>query len=310
DDHAKTLTKTIILTFTMISHLPVEIILQIFQIIYYSKPKNRPYEQYQTLRSCLLVNRFWCINVTSILWSRVFAPDSLVRLGAISKYISCLNPEKFQLLLDAGMKFSKRTEYNQLFDYPSFLKELQFDIFLKDLSAWCIEYYRCRNLKFQNLVLRTLLELFSERGAKLEVFYMKKVYKCAFPFYHTDLRYLDFSVLTSVNVKGIFANCKKMRLEGDVLMLSNIIEIFTKICNNIEHLTLDSPNIGPRILQNEFCNFMDPKSHSFLNDEIDRKKILSTILSKSFSATQSNALVSLITSQRKLKILVLTNQST
>ncbi|CAG8807291.1 38329_t:CDS:1, partial [Gigaspora margarita] len=286
-----------------------EIILQIFQIIYYSKPKNRPYEQYQTLRTCLLVNRFWCINVTSILWSRVFAANSLVRLGAINKYISCLKPEKFQYLLDAGMKFSKRTEYNQLFDYPSFLKELQFDIFLKDLSIWCIENgsYHCHNLKFHNLVLKTLLELFSERGAKLEIFYMKQVYKSAFPSYHTELRYLDFNVLTSVNIKGMFANCKKIRLEGDVLMINNIIDIFTKIFNNVEHLTLDSPNIGPKILQN---NFLNPTSYTILNDdEIDKKQIISTILSKSFSITQSNSLTCLIISQRKLKTLVLSNQS-
>ncbi|CAG8567923.1 12073_t:CDS:1 [Cetraspora pellucida] len=291
----------------MISCLPVEILLQIFLAIYYSKPKSRPYEQYQTLHSCLLVNRFWCVNVISILWSRVFSSDSLVRLGAINKYISCLNPEKYQLLLDAGMKFPKRSE-RQLFDYPSFLKELQFDIFLKDLSVWCIEHggYRCHNLKFQNLMLKTLLELFSERGAKLDVFYMKDVYRSAFPSYHTELKHLDFSVLTSVNVKEMFLNCKKMRLEGDVLALDNIIDIFTSICNNIEHLTLDSPNIEPKVLQNGVFNFLDPTSDSFLSNEIDRKETLSKILIK--SSNKSSAIANLIVSQRKLKTLVLVNR--
>ncbi|CAG8769619.1 7504_t:CDS:1, partial [Racocetra persica] len=175
------------------------------------------------------------------------------------------------------------------------------------LSVWCIEHggNRCRNLKFHNLVLKTLLELFSERGAKLEVFYMKNVYRSAFPSYHTELKHLDFSVLTSVNVKEMFVNCKKMRLEGDVLALDNLINIFTTICNNIEHLTLDSPNIEPKVLQNGTKNFLNPKSDSFLSNEIDRKEVLSKILSK---CNRPSAIASLIVSQRKLRTLVLINQ--
>ncbi|CAG8439834.1 2570_t:CDS:2 [Acaulospora morrowiae] len=220
----------------MASRLPAEVLCPIFQEIYNSRPKSRPHEQYRDLFSCLMVNRFWCRNVISYIWSSVFTPHSPVRYGAIDKYISCLSPSKLEVLTYAGVQLTNVPSTPPIFDYPAFLKSLRFEIFLRDVFDWCHEH---DSSQYHDLVIKALIELFAERGARLETFEMKFVDKKAFPGYREKLERLNLNFICEDRFRSLFCNIKKLWLGKDAIESTGLAERISWICNNVEYMTLD-----------------------------------------------------------------------
>src|SRR4051812_41194782 len=111
--------------------------------------KNIPIEDKKTLRSCLMVNRSMCKIVILVLWNNPFRylqdkphnqsiqrkfseHDDTIRMKTnqkklINVYLSCMDDESLNILNDHGIQITKRDKPT-LFDYPSLLRELQYDI--------------------------------------------------------------------------------------------------------------------------------------------------------------------------------------
>ncbi|CAI2174075.1 13273_t:CDS:2 [Funneliformis geosporum] len=114
-------------------HIPTECFQCIFSFIE---------DDYQTLYSILLVNRTWCQNVIPILWKKPFTlscdaePSSFWKI--ITIYLSYL-PDDFVDIPE--MQNIKQCTYKQstIFDYVSFLKELNFKKLYEAISRWATE---------------------------------------------------------------------------------------------------------------------------------------------------------------------------
>ncbi|KAG9304531.1 hypothetical protein G9A89_020095 [Geosiphon pyriformis] len=114
----------------MNDQLPCETLQQILSYLAGAKDSN-------SLFSCLLVNRAWCVNATSVLWRRPFelCPTDASRAVLVQRCLSLLPKEvKVKLgLLGANIKTNEPK-----FDYPAFLRELS----LVDLFRAVSEYYK------------------------------------------------------------------------------------------------------------------------------------------------------------------------
>ena len=133
-------------------------------------------EEYPTsLRSCLLVNRFWCEIAVRILWKnvwnfpismyyghRIYAP-----LSILSTLIACLPNESKNLLYENGIFIQTPTPNLPLFNYISFIKTLLLykieRIFNDALRNQQI--YAASN---QHLILQELLKAFMNQISSLK----------------------------------------------------------------------------------------------------------------------------------------------
>ena|ERR1051325_9824926 len=113
-----------------ISHLPTECLRCILSFV--------EDDDIQTLRSTLLLNRTWCKNTVPILWKKPFtlsasSPLSLEKIIPI--YLSYL-PEDFLEIPE--MQNIKQFVYKRsiIFDYASFLKELDYKKLYDVISEW------------------------------------------------------------------------------------------------------------------------------------------------------------------------------
>src|SRR5215208_1094989 len=82
-----------------------------------------------SLRSCLLVNRFWCKIAVRILWKHVLnVPNGTCfrSYAILSTLIACLPDESKNLLSENGISIMTPTPKSPLFNYISFIKALSF----------------------------------------------------------------------------------------------------------------------------------------------------------------------------------------
>jgi hypothetical protein len=116
------------------------------QIISYLEDDNK------SLHSCLLVNRFWCYNTVSTLWSRPWRSYELTQTSAtslIQTYIDCLSEESKVKLYNNGITCRKNKSITPAFDYPSFLRSLDYDYMCWSVSQWLISCWLYRVLNYE-----------------------------------------------------------------------------------------------------------------------------------------------------------------
>ncbi|RHZ54316.1 hypothetical protein Glove_428g49 [Diversispora epigaea] len=101
-----------------------------------------------SLHSWILVNRSLGQVAISLLWSNPFDQILLENQSRshllIETYLSCLDKEKRQILLDEGLDIPLKSS---LFDYPIFLKKLHIEVLQLSLIQWWTNNttYRIRN---------------------------------------------------------------------------------------------------------------------------------------------------------------------
>ena len=123
-------------------------------------------EGYPTsLRSCLLVNRFWCKIAVRILWKNVWNdPDSMhhghrkyAQLSILSTLIACLPNKSKNLLYENGISILTPTPKSPLFNYISFIKALSFSN-IKYVVEVTLNNQQINTSKNNYLVIQELLE--------------------------------------------------------------------------------------------------------------------------------------------------------
>src|SRR5436305_2549943 len=101
--------------FLKMCQLPVDCLNEIFECLEEDKT---------TLQSCLLVNRLWCEVSVRILWKSVLNCNTL---------ITCLLNESKEILHENGIIIPTPTSKPPLFNYISFIKNLEIDNIIKSL---------------------------------------------------------------------------------------------------------------------------------------------------------------------------------
>src|SRR5437763_7535511 len=147
-----------------------------------------------SLYSWTLVNRSWCQVAISLLWSHPFTnmrfdgnDNNKIGYFLIRTYISCLSDEARQLLIDEGhnIKISKT-----LFDYPSYLKELNIGNVQASIGQWCektTDYMLKQKAQFQTVESLILEMLFNKCNG------LKKLDCELQQFYYNNADFVSFT---------------------------------------------------------------------------------------------------------------------
>ncbi|CAG8505865.1 3326_t:CDS:2 [Funneliformis mosseae] len=202
-----------------------------------------PNHHLNDLHSCLLVNKEWCESTVPVLWSSVFYPIQTIRIDAITTYLSCLSSEKRQLLQrQAEVNIPLPKKYKKpKFEYASYLLELNFDKFLKTIFSWCKKYRKPYRIARRNeLIIRSLLELFSSQGANIKYFAMNNVPNyLLYDDYFNDLKSIDFNFLAESHLRNCLSSVTELRLEWDALALDGFLPALEQTCRSLKIIHTD-----------------------------------------------------------------------
>ncbi|CAB5375482.1 uncharacterized protein OCT59_017381 [Rhizophagus irregularis] len=120
--------------YTMANLLHSDCLLRIFQYLE---------EDYVTLYSCSLVDRYWCQTVIPILWSNTLRIKELKEKSEtiqgyliINTYLSTLPIEKKQLFIDKGINLSSISNYLPTFNYSSYLRVIDMRCLFLFVKSW------------------------------------------------------------------------------------------------------------------------------------------------------------------------------
>ncbi|CAG8449927.1 6010_t:CDS:1 [Diversispora eburnea] len=194
----------------------------------------------KTLHCCLLVNRFWCKNVIKLLWSH---PFSLIEAGKpnvgnslISTYVLFLKDEEIALLLNRSIDIFNNNP--PLFNYPSFLNELNCSTLTSAILNWLFAKKLPMDWNEVSLLVKSLCELFMRSCTN---FYSLKISLPSFDFVWD---YLDF--FNIFNVQPGLSNLTKFQLvivgECNIREISNLTKFLTslpKICTGVKELYIE-----------------------------------------------------------------------
>src|SRR3990170_8785990 len=121
-----------------------------------------------SLRSCLLVNRFWCKIAVRILWKNIWNfQDSMyyeshreyVLLSMLSTLLACLPNKSKNLLYENGISILTPTPKSPLFNYISFIKALSFSN-IEYIVKVTLDNQPINTSKNKSLVMQELLKTF------------------------------------------------------------------------------------------------------------------------------------------------------
>jgi len=222
----------------MASQLPPQVLKKIFQNIHGYRGCYRSNEHLNNLYSCLLVNKKWCASAVPILWSAVFYPIQTIRIGTITTYLSCLSLENRKILQNqAGINIPIKYD-RPAFQYASYLTELNLDKLLKTIFSWCKKHRKpYRNTKRNELIIRSLLELFSSNCAKIKYLAMNNVANyLLYDEYFDNLNTIDFKLLAEPNIRDCLSSVKELRLGWDALALDGFLAALGYTCRSLEIL--------------------------------------------------------------------------
>ncbi|RGB36612.1 hypothetical protein C1646_757918 [Rhizophagus diaphanus] len=126
---------------------------------------------YSTLHSCILVNRFWCNLATPLLWENPFSIRT-ENYNFIEIYLQFLNDD-FKTKLKEYNIIKNSLSSKTLFNYPSYLKYLNIHKLIISVQEW----YDASNIKatksensvldFKGLICISLFKIFIENEVNL-----------------------------------------------------------------------------------------------------------------------------------------------
>ncbi|RHZ76121.1 hypothetical protein Glove_203g55 [Diversispora epigaea] len=225
------------------------------------------------LFSSLFVSRDWCASVVPILWKKPFNLAALMsRLTSddpglvIRTYISCLQKSDKELL---------RFQYDDLlpsFDYPSFIRELDFEELYYEISKWISTNFIAKNIDKKISKNSNISDNFDQRKFTLTKMILKLIFEKCPSF---DYLYLDVGRLSN-----------------------NFINILIELCEQINPICLQ--RLGFLDYRGVMNNTTKPE-YDILNSLSKICKEIMCMKIRSFSAPTSDSIISLIQGQRNLQ---------
>ncbi|CAG8831520.1 2752_t:CDS:1, partial [Racocetra persica] len=117
----------------MVEKLPAETLHEIFEHMIQNDHGNENLSH--LLFPCLLVSRSWCLNMIEVLWSRPFHLMRKTSSKLIQVYLDSLSKAERKELAIAGINITVNPS-KTLFDYMSFLKDLNFEFIYHSSQSW------------------------------------------------------------------------------------------------------------------------------------------------------------------------------
>ncbi|CAB5192137.1 unnamed protein product [Rhizophagus irregularis] len=123
---------------------------------------------FSTLYSCILVNRLWCRLAIPLLWEDPFSKHDPKNYHYIEIYLSKLNEDDKAKFNEYGIKYDLLRSNSTLFNYPSFIKYLNYGSIYRSIKKWIFILVDDDDfMEVEELVYKSLLEIFIKNEGKL-----------------------------------------------------------------------------------------------------------------------------------------------
>ncbi|CAB5192158.1 unnamed protein product [Rhizophagus irregularis] len=126
---------------------------------------------FSTLYSCILVNRLWCRLAVPLLWEDPFSKHDPKNCHFIEIYLSKSNEDDKAKFNEYGIKYDLLRSNNTLFNYPSFIKYLNYEGTYRSVKEWIDILVDDDDLnEVGELICKSLLEIFIKNEGILHSF--------------------------------------------------------------------------------------------------------------------------------------------
>ncbi|RIB27772.1 hypothetical protein C2G38_2239923 [Gigaspora rosea] len=208
-----------------INLLSTEILKEIFENIIISDT-TRSCNSMSNLRPCISVSRHWCKTAIPILWRTPifpgeYSPEKTTKLLARS-YLLCLPKDKRVYIKNEGIFFPPAPRKKKpLFDYPAFLRILDFDRISEMAKFWIIHRRTLPKPKvyYMDILKETFCELFMERAEMIH--FINHSGNIKVPIFDNK----------SPNLQKL-RKIQFVERDDDVTFIENIINV----ANNLQHI--------------------------------------------------------------------------
>src|SRR6266498_2745570 len=208
----------------MTLQLPIDCLIEILE--YLEEDQN-------SLRSCLLVNRFWCKVAVKILWKNVWnlqynnLPNRKhVPLSILSTLISCLPNDSRYLLYVNGINIPTPTPKSPLFNYISFIKVLLF-YKIEFMIKIGLNHQQINSSQSLNLVLQELLNAFMNQIPSLKILDYDLRYR-------TTVQNIPFVAFPGA--KGCLTDLSELKCDSN--LFPERFHHLSQICHKIQSLSI------------------------------------------------------------------------
>jgi hypothetical protein len=213
------------------------------------------YDDYNTLHSCILVNKLWCRLTISLLWEDPFSTKILKNYHFIEIYLHNLN-EDGKAQLNEYVIHNDVFPSNTLFNYPSFIQHLDTVKILYSITNWIdtLEIsskeqqpgYFIRNIylfhsqqisNFIKFIYKSLFLIFIESEVNLHSFEVTS-------FNGTEIKYFDEIFELILQNQNFICNIKNFKLDLDKTTqnVTKFLEFIGFNCNSISSLYFQLPS--------------------------------------------------------------------
>ncbi|KAG9294480.1 hypothetical protein G9A89_000197 [Geosiphon pyriformis] len=207
-----------------------DILKEIFAFV--AQPNQQPFgnldrKTYQTLYSCLLVNRQWCQDAVQVLWRQPFysnRPESQIMMMDI--LLDALNP-KLQQALRSKIPI-RRLAAKPAFDYAYFIKQIDFEMFIEMVRTWSS---RCRPSIDSFMVAKTLLKFLFSYSPGIE-----RLRLSCFQGNAETARY--YEILMEPELHASLLQLRYLEIAGHFYNDFNVLAGLSISCKNVEYLHL------------------------------------------------------------------------
>ncbi|CAG8738893.1 12150_t:CDS:2, partial [Acaulospora morrowiae] len=182
----------------------------------------------KNLHSCLLVNRQWCEIAVRILWKRPFTPFHNGGHKIITTYLRGLDIEERRDLKMKGIKLPTVSPI-PLFNYPSFIRHLDYGEMLYAVEVWCSNLPKRRPNAVIS-IMRVLLRLFLYNAGPLSSLKLATVGED----YHDE----KCMILTEHDIRGLITSVRTLSLDGFDHNQQGLLLRLPDLCQNVENLHL------------------------------------------------------------------------
>ncbi|CAG8466858.1 2623_t:CDS:2 [Paraglomus occultum] len=255
--------------------LAPEIIQQILSYLIALDPNCHDYYYsecvYKDLYSCLLVNRLWCRSTAPLLWRQPLTDNPYVRAKVLQVYYSCLDNNQKQQLQSQELELPFVDAPLPLFNYPSFLRFLDYDRLFRTMEALC----KTMSRKCFHNILSAILQLISNNTSKVNGF---RFIICRNNFWKPQ----DIELLRNDAVIQIMKRLRTVDIGGDIghERQKYLLEYLAEYCTMLESIRVGGGPLKPETLTQ--FSYAISKSTTYPEENVISNLILSQTNLQSF----------------------------
>ncbi|CAG8523654.1 11600_t:CDS:2 [Ambispora leptoticha] len=204
-------------------------------------------DNYKTLYSCLLVNKYWCRNVVPILWRNMpekYKKKSPSAYKFIQAYINCLSTDTRAQL---GLTKSDQQNESSVFLYPTYLKVFDLQWLLNEIVSWYGKLFRNIPKKQRRgpyEFLEAIINLLRTNKARIEKVRIVLLEPIKEDEKQQLLRIVTNLVKQSQDEEdGLLGKLREVHFSQYVFRIQEVFKLFARHCNNFQCLKLKNATI-------------------------------------------------------------------